>query len=121
MPCPAALRRCFAVLGLGLVIGSLASCGQLGPLFLRMPDVEFPVQAPILVGEPTRIFLPEGVTLPAPVSATAPARAAASLAAPVAATNRSPAAATSNPAAAATSLSPPAVTQHHAPNASPIQ
>ena len=102
MPCPAALRRCFAVLGLGLVTGSLTSCGQIGPLFLRMPEVEFPTQAPILVGEPTRIFLPEGVTLPAPVSATAPT--------PVAATYIAPAAAAAKPPSAATSKSPVATT-----------
>ncbi len=90
--------------------GSLASCGQIGPLFLRMPDVEFPVQAPILVGEPTRIFLPEGVTLPAPVSATQLAAMPATLPVPAAVTNVPPAAATSKPSAAATSLSPPAVT-----------
>ena len=82
--------------------GSLTSCGQIGPLFLRMPEVEFPTQAPILVGEPTRIFLPEGVTLPAPVSATALP--------PVAATQPAPAAATVTPPSAATSTSPAAVT-----------
>jgi hypothetical protein len=100
---PTALRRCFALLGLGLLVGSLASCGQIGPLFLRMPDVEFPIQAPIIVGEPTRIFLPEGVTLPAPVSATAPL--------PVAATHPAPATTSAKPPSAATSK-PPVATTH---------
>ena len=108
MPRLLALRRRLTVLGLGLVIASLASCGQVGKLFLRMPDVEFPPQAPIIVGEPRPIFLPAGVTLPVPVSATRPTAAdfnvpaAATSKLPAAATYASPAAVTSSPPAAAT-------------------
>jgi hypothetical protein len=64
----------------------LSGCGQVGPLFLRMPDVEFPEQAPFQVGTPTKIFLPEGVTLPVPVSATV-LPAAGTHAAPAASTH----------------------------------
>jgi hypothetical protein len=87
MPRLPALYRHAAALGLALAICSLAGCGQTGKLFLRMPDVEFPTQAPIIVGKLTPIFLPAGATLPAPVSATRPAPAALTHAAPAAATH----------------------------------
>jgi hypothetical protein len=103
MPRLPVLHRHAAALGLALATCSLAGCGQTGNLFLRMPDVEFPPQAPIIIGTPTTIFLPAGVTLPAPVSATKPAAAAVTHAAPAAVTGKAPAAAsTSTPPAAIT-------------------
>ncbi|HEX4299299.1 MAG TPA: hypothetical protein VH327_00355 [Gammaproteobacteria bacterium] len=102
MPRLPALHRRAVALGLVLATLSLAGCGQIGKLFLRMPDVEFPPQAPLIVGELTPIFLPAGVTLPAPVSATRPVATAATPAAPAAATRMPPTAATSKPPAAAT-------------------
>jgi hypothetical protein len=94
MPCLPSLYRRAARLGLVLVIASLAACGQTGKLFMRMPDITFPPQAPFIVGESTPIFLPAGVTLPAPVSATRPTPAVLTRAAPAAATSKPPAAAT---------------------------
>jgi predicted small lipoprotein YifL len=85
-----------------LLVLCLSGCGQTGPLFLVMPDVEFPDLAPTDVGTPQPIFLPEGVTLAAPVGAVTPAAATTHAAAP-AATRAAP---------TATSLKAPAATTH---------
>jgi len=79
MPRLPALHRHTVALALALLVLSFTACGQVGGLFLRMPAVTFAPQAPFEVGEPEPIFLPAGVTLPAPVSATLAAPAAATL------------------------------------------
>ncbi len=87
---PVLCRRLGAALPFLLLL-ALGGCGQTGPLFMRMPPVTLPDLAPFEVGAPKAIFLPEGVTLPAPVSA---ARLAPNPAAPSIVTHTAPAAAT---------------------------
>jgi hypothetical protein len=90
---PALCCRLGTALPFLLMLG-LVGCGQTGPLFMRMPPVTLPELAPFEVGTPKVIFLPEGVTLAAPVSATHAVPSITTHMAPAAATHLAPGAST---------------------------
>jgi predicted small lipoprotein YifL len=112
-----ALRRCVQALLPSLLLLSLGSCGQVGPLYLSMPDMPEPNLPPYDFEDPKHIFLPYGVTLPAAVGAEVPPAASTHAAVP-AATHVVPAAATTHAAAPAATHAAPAAATHPAPSAS---
>ncbi|HEY3858353.1 MAG TPA: hypothetical protein VGM47_01940 [Gammaproteobacteria bacterium] len=111
MPRFSVLRRLIQALLPALLVFNLGGCGQVGPLYLSMPDMPEPNLPPYDFEDPKHIFLPYGVTLPAAVGAEVPPAASTHAAVP-AATHVVPAAATTHAAAPAATRPAPSASTH---------